>query len=434
MDASTGPSGRRSPAHLTPARAFLIVLLPFSGGYFLSYLFRTVNSVIGDDLIRDLSLSASDIGLLTAAYLLTFALFQLPLGVLLDRFGPRRVQSVLLVIAGTGALVFAIGQDKETLIAGRALIGLGVAGALMASLKAITQWFPRERWPLVNGCFLAIGGLGAVASTTPVQAALAITDWRGIFLVLAALTVVVAAAIFTIVPDKREETPPARIADQIRGLKHIYGSRVFWSLAPLIIGTGAANLAIQGLWAGLWLRDVGGLGRNEAAFVLALLNIGMTAGFLGIGLLADFVRRFGIRVEQVMNGCVAMFLLAQLGIVLTVSLPGIWLWIIFGFFANSTILAYPLIAGHFPLAYAGRANTAVNLASFAGAFVAQYALGGIIDLFPRAPDGNYIPSAYEAAFGAILVVQIAALFWFLYSYRRVRAEQATATRTPETRP
>ena len=133
--------------------AVLHVLLPFAAAYFLSYVYRSVNAVIAPDLARDFSLSAANLGLLTSAYFLTFAAFQLPLGLLLDRFGPRRTDAVLLLIAALGALVFAFAPVLPVLIFGRALIGLGVSGCLMSGIKANVVWFPLSRLGSMNGWF-----------------------------------------------------------------------------------------------------------------------------------------------------------------------------------------------------------------------------------------------------------------------------------------
>ena len=116
------------------------ILAPFALGYFLSYLYRSVNAVTAPDLVRDIGLSAGELGFLTAAYLLAFAGFQLPLGVLLDRYGPRRVQAVLMAVTGAGALLFAAAGGFWTLSAGRALIGIGCAGGLMAGFQAVALW------------------------------------------------------------------------------------------------------------------------------------------------------------------------------------------------------------------------------------------------------------------------------------------------------
>ena len=145
----------------------IVVFAPFVAGYYLSYLFRTINAVIAGRLVSDLQLDAAQLGLLTSVYFLTFAAVQLPLGVALDHYGPRRVQGFLLLLAASGTALFASADNVPTLLIGRALIGLGVAGGLMAGLKALVLWFPKEWLPLLNGLFIALGTTGAVTATAP---------------------------------------------------------------------------------------------------------------------------------------------------------------------------------------------------------------------------------------------------------------------------
>ncbi len=121
------------------------VFVPFACGYFLSYLYRVINAVIAPDLVAELRLDAAELGFLTSAYFLTFALFQLPLGMLLDRFGPRRTEAALLMFAALGAFVFATASDIGGLVAGRALIGFGVSACLMAAFKAFRIFFAAEQ-------------------------------------------------------------------------------------------------------------------------------------------------------------------------------------------------------------------------------------------------------------------------------------------------
>ena len=146
-------------------RPILLVFLPFAAGYFLSYFYRTINAVISAELSSSMHLRASDLGLLTAVYFLSFAAMQLPVGIALDRYGPRRVQGVLLLVAAIGAALFGAAQSLLVFIIGRVLIGLGVAAALIAGLKSIRLWSPKERLPLLNGCFIMLGTLGAITAT-----------------------------------------------------------------------------------------------------------------------------------------------------------------------------------------------------------------------------------------------------------------------------
>ena len=131
----------------------LRVFLPFALGYYLSYVFRTINAVIAPDLVADINLSAAGLGLLTSAYFLSFAACQLPLGVMLDHIGPRKTEAFLLLLAAGGSFWFAIAETETGLICARALIGIGVSACLMASFKAFVDWFPKEKHPVQMGLF-----------------------------------------------------------------------------------------------------------------------------------------------------------------------------------------------------------------------------------------------------------------------------------------
>ena len=162
-----GPTCSRSARYPTQnGRLIAIVFLPFAAGYYLSYLFRSINAPISAHLTSDLTLGAADLGLLTSVYFLTFAAAQIPIGVLLDRYGPRRIQSALLLVAAAGAVLFGMAEAFVGLVIARAMIGLGVAAALMAGLKSIVLWFPRERVALINSYMIMLTVLVSSAIAT----------------------------------------------------------------------------------------------------------------------------------------------------------------------------------------------------------------------------------------------------------------------------
>ncbi len=409
-------------------RTLLSVFLPFAGGYFLSYLFRSVNAVIAGRLQADVGLSAGDLGLLTAAFFLAFGLFQLPLGVLLDRYGPRRVQAALLLAAALGALAFSLGEDKASLIAGRVLIGLGMAGGLMSGLKAVTLWFPRSRWAVVNGCFLAMGGLGAIAATAPVEAALGVTDWRGIFRILALLTVAAAATIFFVVPERPDAPAASSLGQVAAGLRRIYGDAFFWALAPMVFVTIGASMALQSLWAGPWLSDVAGLGEAAVATRLLIAAIALTCGFMIGGLVGDLAERAGLPLTWVVGAGTLAFMGAQALLVFEVAPRAYWPWIWFGLTSNLGTLAYPILSQHFPLTHSGRANTALNLLIFLSAFTVQTAIGWALEAWPQGAAGRPPAQAYAWVFGGLLALQAVSVAWFLLAPARRRGERALAWR------
>jgi len=394
-------------------RAILLVFLPFSAGYYLSYFYRSTNAVIAPQLVSEVGLNAGDLGFLTSMYFLTFAAFQLPLGILLDRYGPRRVQSCLLLAAAAGALLFSFGDDIVTLAVGRGLIGLGVAGCLMAAIKAGTIWFDTRHWPVVNGCLLAVGGLGAVSATAPLEAALGVVGWRHIFVALACATVLVSGLILVVVPESRTAVVRSGLVQQVRELGRIYTDRVFWRLAPLTVAGMSANLAIQGLWAGPWLRDVAGFGRDGVALYLLALALALTVGSVLLGVAASWAERRGFPLLSFFVVFSIAFLLVQTVILTGVVPQALWTWIGFGLVANIAMATIAYLTRYFPPEQSGRVITAMNMLIFSGVFLTQYLIGEVIDLWPKDADGGYHPQAYMAAFGAVAVAQLASLLWFV---------------------
>jgi predicted MFS family arabinose efflux permease len=400
------------------AHLVIRVLLPFAAAYFLSLFYRTINALIAPDLIADLSLAAEDLGLLTSMYFLTSALFQLPLGVLLDRFGARRVQAVLVLIAALGGALFAVGQSLLALALARALIGLGISGGLMAAFKMMVVWLPKERLPLGNGLFLAVGGMGVLAATTPAEFLLTFVDWRGLFLVISTATAAVAVWILLGVPEKPDENrDPVTLRRQVAELRDIYGSALFWRYAPVTVISFAIGTSLQGLWAGPWLRDVAGLGRDAVAAQLLAMAVALTVGSIAGGVISDVVRRFGLSVNHVVGGAAILLMLALAGLTLQ-WLPLRWLfWVVLALAYNSVTLSYAALSQHFPSAYAGRVNAGMNMLVVGFAFVVQYAIGAIIGLWPQTPAGGYPATAYSAAFGSALAIQVLSFVWFLWGAR-----------------
>jgi predicted MFS family arabinose efflux permease len=392
------------------------LIAPFAAAYFLSLFFRSINAIIAPDLVGELALNAADLGFLTATYFLVFALFQVPLGVLLDRYGARRVQAAMVATAAIGELVFALGHSLTMLAIGRSLIGLGFAGGLMSAYKQIADWFPEHRLPLINGLFLGVGSLGAVVATAPAQAWVDWLGWRGMMLAGAAVTLIVASALLTMVPDRaRAASVPTRTIQQLQELvRVIYRDPLFWRLAPItMLGFGSGS-AIQTLWAGPWLRDVAGFDRSAVAQQLMIMALALSFGSMFGGLIAEAMRRWGIGVLAVVGGASVLFMLAQLGIVAGWVGASAVLWAVFGATFNVITLTYAALSQHFPAAYAGRANAGMNVLSTSCAFVLQYAIGGIIGLWPRTPEMGYDARAYSWAFGLVLTAQATAFFWFVF--------------------
>ena len=396
----------------TNLQKFIFIFLPFACGYFLSYLYRSTNAVLAPYLSNDLNLNAEQLGLITSAYFLTFGLFQLPLGVLLDKFGARKVQSILFLIAAIGAILFSLGNDVWSLVTARGLIGLGVSGALMAAFKAFAVWFPKERLPLLIGLFMSAGGMGAIVASTPLEMALQITDWRGVYLFIGIVTIFVGVLIFFIVPEKQENNYNEKALPVLKVLKHIYTSYAFWRIGPLSGIAGGTGLAILGLWAGPWLSDIGKFNKNEIANILFISTIMMTIGTTSLGIITDYLRKFNISPVGVMGGALFIFIIPLTIITFGIMPKAIWPWVILSITSLAATLAYAGLSQHFPTSYAARASTAINLICFLMAFIAQYAIGFIMQLVEPGKQSGYSIKAYQAGFGLFLGLLI--IFYIIF--------------------
>ncbi|HLO63929.1 MAG TPA: MFS transporter [Azonexus sp.] len=403
-------------SHTPPPGGWLRLFLPFAAGYFLSYLFRTVNAVIGPVLAREMDLPDNALGLLTSTYFLAFAAAQLPLGMLLDRYGPRRVESALLLVAGSGVAVFALSDTLGGLAIGRALIGLGVSACLMASFKAFALWFPPERQASLTGWMMASGGLGALAASKPLEFAIGFTSWRGIALGLAVTTGLVAALIWWRVPDAHGEHKEAGLAEQLAGVREVLSSRHFWRYAPMGLMMTGGFMAVQGLWASRWMMVQEHMERAAVALRLTWISAAMLAGFLGMGFFATRLVHRGVKLESVYRGAMGAGIASFALISFLPGVAGNVLWPLFGICFSLSNISYSLVAQAFPKALSGRANTALNLMVFVGAFGLQWGIGGFVDALQA--QGWATEAAFRAAFITLLGAQALAFVWFCLPRRR----------------
>jgi MFS family permease len=413
--------GRPStPPRLSGAAVFFCVFLPFALGHYLSCLMRNVNAVLAPYLVGTLHLSPGQLGLLTSVLFFSFALVQLPVGIALDRHGPRRVQGALMLCAACGALLFAWGDTFGQLVLARALIGLGLGGCFMSAMKAIAAWIPPARLPSVNGYLIAAGGLGAATSTTPVRLALQFTDWRHLFVLLAGF--IVCSGLLIVLACPRDDAPPRGNPPSLRSLLAVYRHPGFLRPAVLVLAPHTVFFGIQGLWIGRWLSDVA---RFSDAAVAWLLYLGMAAvifGAIATGMITEWAGRRGIRPLDVAACGVALFVLVQAVAVLNYAPSFPLVSVLFTLVGSITGIEYTIVAQNMPRELTGRASTCLNLLIFVGAFLVQAGFGQLVGLW--APDalGHYPAAAYGVAFAVLVLLQLPGLVRYFLRRRPVQCE------------
>ncbi|HKQ28482.1 MAG TPA: MFS transporter [Burkholderiales bacterium] len=389
---------------------FFRVVLPFLAGYYLSYVYRAVNAVLAPSLVAEFGISAAQLGLLTGMYFFAIGVFQIPLGVLLDRFGPRRVNGTLLVLAAAGAVFFSRAHSFEGLAAARALVGLGVSACLMATIQAFVLWFRPERMSTMLALAYSMGGLGALTASAPLEFALRHYSWREVFAFLAVCTLCLSAVFALWVPQHSAAAKPARVRAQLAGLGRIARDGAYWRVALAIGSNQCAVVSLFTLWITAWLRDVAGFDRAAAAQGLAWVCVALMAGYFFFGRIADGLARRG-RSQLPLFAAGVAGSLACLGLLAAgVTTGAVLLWAGFVFCGAAATLAHSIATRRYPREMAGRVNTTLNSFTFLGIFLGQWGTGVILNLWPASATG-YDPRGYSYALGVLWIIQLLGLLW-----------------------
>lgn len=401
-------------------RFALRVFLCFAFAYFMSYAFRTINVVIAPDLVHDLRLNNADLGLLSSAYFIGFGMTQIPLGLALDRFGPRITEAWIMLLAVIGALIFAIAENFTTLVTARVMIGMGVSACLMAAFSGFRAWFVPQQQGQLASTMLMFGTLGALASTWPVHLVTPYIGWRGVFLVMAGLSLLAIVTLYWGLPVRKSSATDQRVHPESANLswqsyKPILTNPFFWRILPLGTFCYGGFIAVQTLWFGPWLIEVMNYPSATAAQIVFGFNVVLLLAYLFNAWVLPKLARLGIDTMRYMTWMVGASMLIQ-ACAYFWQTPIVWIWwYLFAITCASFVLAQSIIVLYFPKHYSGRVSTTYNLTLFAGAFIVQWGIGHMLDL------GNTLgwnkTSAYDLALGVFLVFQILGFIWFLIAPR-----------------
>ncbi len=373
--------------------------------FVLSQFYRASVAVISPNLIGDLDLDTSGLSLLSAAFFYAFALMQIPVGLFLDSIGPRIAMTALTLVAVAGALIFALGESLSALVAGRALLGIGMACNLMGTLKLITLWFGPLRFATLSALVISVGTAGNIAAATPLVLMVQAMGWRMTFVVFAGINLFLALLCFTVVRDRPEApaegpaTAPAwaRPGDIIDGVKALFAEKDYWIISLGTFCRYGIFAAVQALWAGPYLMEVIGVSPVAAGNLLFLMSVGMIVGSPLCGWFSDAWIRS--RKPVVVGGLAGMLVVLVLLAGLEAG-TGYWalavLFFGFGFSSSAGQIMYAHIKERMPIERAGTAMTGINFFTMTGVAVFLHGMGNLMErLYPGASLG---PAAFRTSF------------------------------------
>jgi sugar phosphate permease len=407
----TPPAPPHRPSLATTRRIVFALAL---ASFVLSFFHRTAPAAIAGELTQAFSISAALLGTLAATYFYVYTLLQIPVGVLADTLGPRKLLAGGSAIAAIGSLLFALAPTWELAAVGRTLVGIGVSVAFISILKVSAVWFPANRFATLAGLTMFAGNLGAVIAGAPLAWLVTQASWRSVFVGLAVLSALLAVFSWWRVRDRPEDfglppvnpaPPSAKRVPWMHAVARVLANRVTWPAFFVNVGVGGSFLAFAGLWAVPFLQQTRGMSRVDAAQHTSLLLLGVAIGSLVIGLISD---RLQSR-RGVMRAFVVLYLLSWLPWVLHADWPmaaTLGWFLLMGLLIPGFTLSWTIAKEANPVEFAGIATSVVNVGIFLGTGVLQPLVGWVLDRGRAAGDvagawdQGILVLAGAAAFGA----------------------------------
>jgi len=400
---------------------FFYIMLVLCAGYTVSQFLRTSVGVLSPNLMHDFNINPNNMGLLGGVFFLSFAIFQIPAGILIDKYGPRKVMTTIIIFAVLGSIIFALSNSFYSLLIGRILMGIGCSICLMGSLVLITRWADSKQFSKLAGIILAVGGIGGLLATTPLSFFSELYGWKLSFWIAAIITLLVMMLYYFVLEDKTQGLVLNKTNEPIslRNLLFVFKERNFKFMIPLSLMSYSSLFVILGLWGAPYLRDVHGLDVIERGNILMLMAISWNIGSLVFGGLRSI---FGNYKRVVVFGSLGViFLLIILSLIS--NIPIIYLYVLFlmlglfGAFSVALISHYQVL---FEKEYMGRALSTANFFNFAGVFFIQWLTGKIIYFMGGDSSGAPI-EAYRMAFLFVAILLILSLCIYLFSNEKKKS-------------
>ena len=363
---------------ITKTNKSVLIFLVFAFAFFISNLLRSITATLSPVLTSEFNLTAGNLGLLAGGYFLGFTAMQIPLGFLLDKHGPRKIVSSLLIIAIVGTTSFALAQNFASLLISRVFIGIGVSACMMGPLTGYRIWFEEKYQQRANSWMLMVANIGFVFSTLPVQVLLPIIGWRWIFFGTTFLIIASIILILLFIPNTKKKFKKDENEIEVK-LSYIWKNKFFISVIPLGFFNYGGMYAIQTLWAGPWMIRVTGYSSLESATGLFWINFTALIGFFLWGYFLPKISKYGLNSFKLMKFGLPISYLVLLSIIIKGSNAGAFLFTIYILTSIVLTVVQPAVGLSFPKRLAGKSLTSYNLVIFLGTFIMQWGMGLIID-------------------------------------------------------
>ena len=398
--------------------------------YVLAVFHRTSLSVAGLVAVDRFGISASQLAVFAMVQLLVYAAMQIPVGVMLDRLGPRRMLMIGLALMTGGQLAFAIVESYGPALGARVFVGMGDAMVFASILRLVASWFAPARNPLVTQMTGMFGQVGAIAAAVPMSAALSVLGWTQAFGLTAGIGIALGVVLFCVVRDTPDASPDGD--DEPVGLAAVAnGLRSSWAEPGTRLGlwthftTQFSITALVVLWGYPFFVQGEGLSKAQAGL---LMTVATVAGLISGPLIGSFVARHPFHRSSMVLGIVAFIVTTWTAVLLWPGTAPIWLLVglmlVLGIGGPASMVGFDFVRTFNPTHRLGGATGIVNQGGFIASLLTIVAVGLVLDW--RTPGGGsaYAPDAFRIAMATQYVVWAVGVTQILRYRRRTRMQLA----------
>jgi len=390
----------------------LLVLVPFSLGYLITSIFRSINAIQGVYLQKDLSLTIFHISVISSIYFLAFCLGQIPLGIFLDKYGSRVVQGFLFLIAAIGTMIFAFADNYSALLVGRFIIGIGVCGGLMCAFKANVEYFPKKI-PIMNSIVLFVGGLGVVVAGKPSELLISYYGWRNYNILISIVLIMLSLFFYIFTPSNKEAFKNNTSSKSFFETICFLNKKQIWIILLLTVIPSSMFTSMQTYWITPWFKYVRNISSSDIAILISLLGIVMTLGLLMSGIIGNYFQNKYGSANKALFFTYIVSLISQIIILVNIKFFSIMAWFIYFFIVQTAMFGYSQISIIAGKEISGKAITIFTIVLFALSFSLQYIFGVILKLLATYTLITNISFRYQISLGIYILIQIIILFYVI---------------------
>lgn len=392
-----------------------------AGLFALSMFYRVITALISDKLIKELFIDARSLGIIGAAFFYAMAFCQVLMGPMLDRVSPRKIIMIFSLFGAFGTVLFSLSETFPAALSGRILMGIGMAPMLVGAFKIFTLVLPQDKFARFAGLLVSVGAIGNILATSPFAYCNSIFGWRRTLFLTSGLTIVFALSAFHLlrrIEQAKTNYPsivPSKKVTVSQAVNLILTSLLFWQIAAITFFRYGTQVALQGLWLGLYLIDIEGYSAVQAGNILLMVPMGLLIGSPFAGWLYDKTHYYNKALIVVGHAlyCLSLVPLAM-GFTIHNTLFYSIICFFIGFFGGGFgLLPYSQVKDSFPAKLSGTAIAWVNTSLLTGAAVLTHVLGKVIEFFPRSGD-SYPAIAYQTAFRVCLLAMLLSLIFYVF--------------------